>query len=71
MMVPLSHMFLPSKIKHFFKIYAIGMAIAGLLTIIITYSTGILMNSMLVLFGLGFIAYQWIANFQMIRSSAA
>lgn len=67
MMVPLSMMFAPSRYKHLFLIYTIAMAVVGLSAIAITFATGEFINKLSVVFGIGFIAFQWIANFFMIK----
>jgi tetratricopeptide (TPR) repeat protein len=69
MMVPFSLMLRPSKPKHLFKVYAGGMALTGLAAIGIAFSTGEIFNAMTTVFLIGFIAFQWIANFVMIRAS--
>ncbi len=67
MMVPFSVMFAQAKYKNVLIIYAIGMALTGLLSIYVTFSTGILFNLFSTVFLIGFIAFQWGANFLMIR----
>lgn len=67
MMVPLSAMFAPSKHKNILLVYTIAIAIIGISAIGITFSTGELFNMMSGIFMIGFIAYQWIANFMLIK----
>jgi len=67
MMLPFSVMFSPSKYKNTFLIYSIAMTVTGLIAIGLTFSTGELINIMSGIFILGFVAFQWLANFFMIR----
>jgi len=67
MMLPFSLMFSPSKYKNTFLIYAIAMTIIGIIAIGLTFSTGELINGISGLFILGFIAFQWLANFFLIK----
>lgn len=67
MMLPLGTMFAPSKRKYALLIYTIALSIVGLLAIVIAFSTGMIFNIMSVAFIIGFIAFQWIANFILIR----
>jgi tetratricopeptide (TPR) repeat protein len=67
MMVPFGMMFAASKHKHVFLIYAALMAVVGIGAIGFTFSTGELFNMFSVVFVIGFILFQWVANFFMIR----
>lgn len=67
MMLPLSVMFSPSKHKHSLLIYAIALAVLGTISIAITFSNGILINRITVFFLFGFIGFQWVANYLMIK----
>lgn len=67
MMVPFSVMFSPSKYKNALLIYAALMAVVGLLAIAITFSTGGITNMLSMVYLIGFIGFQWVANFLMIR----
>jgi tetratricopeptide (TPR) repeat protein len=69
MMVPFSVMFRPAKTKHLFLVYAGGMALAAIASVGISFSTGEPFNTMTIIFLVGFVALQWIANFVSIRSS--
>ncbi|TCC92122.1 tetratricopeptide repeat protein [Pedobacter frigiditerrae] len=69
MMLPFSLMFSPSKYKNAFLIYAIIMAILGTLAIAVAFLTGVLFNLLSVIFAVGFIGFQWIANFLMIKEN--
>lgn len=67
MMIPLGSMFSPAKIKHILLVYTICLGVLGLLAIAVTFYTGKMMNVLSFVYILGFIAFQWIANFQVIR----
>lgn len=67
MMLPLGSMFSPSKNKYALLIYAVALAVVGIIAIVQTFSSGILINSMSAVFFFGFIAYQWIANYMLIK----
>jgi tetratricopeptide (TPR) repeat protein len=66
MMLPFGVMFSPSRYKNSLLIYAISLAVVGLLAIGITFSTGQLFHGLSTIFIFGFIAFQWIANFLII-----
>lgn len=68
MIIPLGLMYTPSKYKNAFMIYAIGMGIIGLLAVVLTMLFGALINPATLIYIIGLIAFQWIANFLMIRS---
>ena len=67
MMLPLGTMFSPSKNKKALTAYTIALGAVGLIGIFIAFTTGKLFNLMSIIFLFGFIAYQWIANFVLIR----
>jgi len=67
MMLPFSVMFSPSKYKNTFLIYSIAMTVIGLIAIGLTFATGELFNIASGVFILGFVAFQWLANFFLIR----
>ncbi len=69
MMVPLSMMFSPSKYKHASLIYAVAMAVVGTIAVALTFSSGELFNIFSVIFIFGFVAFQWLANFFIIRQT--
>lgn len=69
MMVPYSVMFSPAKHKYSLVIYSAAMTLIGIIAILLTFKTGKLENNMSFLFLIGFIAFQWIANFLVIRES--
>lgn len=69
MMVPCSLVFAPSKYKYTFGIYAAIMAITGLSAILIAFAGGDFFNALSIIFIAGFIAFQWLANFFIIKES--
>jgi tetratricopeptide (TPR) repeat protein len=69
MMVPFSVMFRPAKTKHLFLVYAGIMALAAIASVAISFRTGEPFNTITIIFLVGFVALQWIANFASIRSN--
>ncbi len=69
MMLPFSLMFSPSRYKHAFLVYAVIMAITGLAAISLTFSTGEIFNGVTTIFIFGFVAFQWIANYLLIKEN--
>jgi tetratricopeptide (TPR) repeat protein len=69
MMVPLGSMFSRTKTKNILVIYAAAMAALGIAAIINAFITGEVFNTFSVVFMIGFIAYQWVANFLLIRNA--
>jgi tetratricopeptide (TPR) repeat protein len=69
MMLPLGTMFSPTKSKYGLVIYTIALAAVGLLAIGLTFTTNKMFNLMTVVFIFGFIAFQWVANFMMIKKN--
>lgn len=67
MMLPLGTMFSPSKNKYGLLIYTSFAAVVGLVAIGLTFSTGEMFNLMSVVFIFGFVAYQWLANYMLIK----
>ena len=67
MMVPFSVMFAPSTYKYSLVIYAGAMFFIGIVAIAITFNGGEIFNMYSTIFVFGFIAFQWIANFLMIK----
>jgi hypothetical protein len=67
MMVPLSVMFSPAKYKYSFVIYAAAMAVIGVFAIILTFAHGDIFNSLTTIFILGFLGFQWVANYLLIK----
>lgn len=69
MMVPLGTMFSPTKYKHSLLIYTAAMAFVGVGAIALTFYSGDLFNVMAVVFVLGFVGFQWVANFLLIKEN--
>lgn len=67
MMLPLGSMFSPSKNKYGLLAYAIALGVIGIGAIALTFSTGELFNSMTAIFVFAFVAFQWVANFMLIK----
>lgn len=67
MMVPFSTMFSPTKYKYSLIIYTVLMLLIGLTAIYETFKTGILFNSFTTYFLFGFIGFQFVANYLLIR----
>jgi len=67
MMLPLGTMFSPSKNKYVLMTYTIVLALVGLMSIGLTFMTGKMFNLMTVVFVLGFVAFQWLANYILIK----
>lgn len=68
MMVPCSMMMTKSKIKNAFLYYMIFMALLGVAGIFAAFTNSPLFSMISIIFFISFIAFQWIANFLMIRS---
>lgn len=66
MMVPCSVMFEQSKFNSLL-IYTIAMAVVGIAGITVSIATNELFNTFSTVFIIGFVAFQWVANFMMIR----
>jgi len=69
MMVPFSTMFAPTKYKYSLIIYTGLLALAGLGAIFITFKTGVMDNTLSTVFIFAFIAFQWAANFLVIKGN--
>lgn len=69
MMVPLSSMFAPSKYKNAMVYYTILLGLVGLSGIVLAFLTGNLFSLFSTVYLFGFIAFQWIANFLVIKDS--
>lgn len=67
MMLPLGSMFSLSKNKNALLIYTIALGIIGLMAIGLTFTTGEMFNTMTVVYIFGFVAFQWIANYMLIK----
>ncbi len=69
MMVPYGVMFSPSKPKYALVIYSIALAVLGLLAIYTGFTTGNILNVSTSIFGIAFLAFQFIVNFMVIKQS--
>ena len=69
MILPLGTMFSPSKNKYGLLIYTIALAIIGLIAIGMTFSTKEMFNLMTVIFIFGFVTFQWVANYLLIKEN--
>jgi tetratricopeptide (TPR) repeat protein len=67
MMLPLGTMFTPSKNRNILVIYSGLLALLGLVSIFITFTTGELSTGVSSIYLIGFIAYQWVANYIIIK----
>lgn len=67
MMLPLGTMFSPSKPKNALLIYTIVLAIAGLSGLALSFLTNKLFTPFTWIFIIGFIGYQWVANYFIIK----
>ncbi len=67
MMIPFSRFFSRSKTKNLFKVYGGGLAIVGFLGILSVLLNAQALSIFVSVFILGFIAYQWVANYQVIE----
>ena len=69
MMLPCSSMFLPSKNTNALMIYTVVMALVGLGSIFLSFQTGEIFNMFSAIFIIGFVAFQWVANYMLIRDT--
>lgn len=67
LMLPLGTMFSPSKNKYLLLAYTIALTVIGLVSIGLTFSTGEMFNLMTIIFIFGFVAFQWVANYILIK----
>lgn len=67
MMLPLSVMFSKTKYKHSLLIYTIMMTLIGSMAVGLTFSNEKTFNYLTVIFIFGFIAFQWVANYLLIK----
>lgn len=67
MMLPLGTMFSPTKNKNVLLIYTMALALVGSIAIGLTFLNGEIVNTMSMVFIVGFIAFQWIANYMIIK----
>ncbi|HOX82929.1 MAG TPA: tetratricopeptide repeat protein, partial [Chryseolinea sp.] len=69
MMLPYGSMFAESKYKYVLIIYAVGMTGLGIGVIANTFLTGQVFNALTPIYIFGFIIFQWVANFLIIKHS--
>ncbi|MEO6289289.1 MAG: tetratricopeptide repeat protein [Ginsengibacter sp.] len=69
MMIPLSVMLTPSKNKKLLIIYTCALALTGITGIIVGFTGGEVFNNFALAYIIGFILFQWFANFLMIRET--
>ena len=69
MMLPLGSMLSETKNKYGLILYTIALAGIGLAAIAMTFSTGNLFNSLTIIFIFGFIGFQWVANYLIIKKN--
>lgn len=69
MMAPLGVMFDKTKTPRLLLYYTVGLAVLGLAGIASAFTTGELFNSFLMFFAVGFFAFQWVANYQIINAN--
>jgi tetratricopeptide (TPR) repeat protein len=67
MMVPLSTMFLPTKYKNVLIIYAGFLFVVGFAALVEIFIRGEIFSVYIPIYFFGFIAFQWIANFMLIK----
>ncbi len=67
MMLPLGTMFSASKPKNALLIYTIVLAIAGISAVALAFLTNKLFSPLTLIFIVGFMGYQWVANYFMIK----
>lgn len=70
MMLPLGTMLSPSKNKYGLLIYTITLAAVGLIAIGLSFSTGEIFNLLTVIYIFGFVGFQWIANYMLIKEDS-
>lgn len=67
MMVPCSRMLSSSKYGPVLLIYTLAMAVVGMIGIAVCFNTGELLNPMTTIFGIGFLAFQLLANYILLQ----
>lgn len=67
MMIPLSRFF--DKPTHFFLPYGIGLLIVGIIALVTVFTSDELFNSFTIIYLVGFIAFQWLANYFSIKTN--
>lgn len=67
MMLPLGSMLTPSKNKNALLVYTVVLAFVGLMAIGLTFSNGEMFNILSIVFILGFVGFQWLSNYMVIK----
>jgi tetratricopeptide (TPR) repeat protein len=67
MMPPFSVMFATTRPRHVLLFYAIAMGVIGAVAVVAAFTTGEPLNTFSAIFIIGFIAFQFVANFLAIR----
>lgn len=67
MMLPLGTVFSPAKEKYTLLIYTIGLAVLGIISIWLTFSTGEVFNKMSGIYLICLYGFQWVANYMLIK----
>lgn len=67
MMIPASTMFMESRYKNLPFILAVALGVIGIGAATLAFSTGVLLNPLSLLYGIGIFAFQWIVNFIAIK----
>ena len=69
MMIPLSAMFAETKYKHVLVLYTVALAIVGSLAIYDVFTKHQAMGTAATIYIIGIFAFQWVANFMVIKES--
>lgn len=69
MMLPLGTMFSPSRNKYALLIYTIVLGAVGIAAVAMAMLTGEVGNLFSAIFALGFMGFQWVANYMLIREN--
>ncbi|MCO4294445.1 tetratricopeptide repeat protein [Solitalea sp. MAHUQ-68] len=67
MMIPFSTMFRNSNKSNLLLFYTLGLLLAGVLGVIETFYSGEIDNTFSIIYMVGFIAYQWVANYIALK----
>jgi tetratricopeptide (TPR) repeat protein len=69
MMLPLGVMLSPSKNKYTLLLYSLALALIGIVGIANAFASDQLSNTYSIIFFIGFIGFQWVANFVLIKEN--
>jgi tetratricopeptide (TPR) repeat protein len=67
MMLPLSVMLSPAKRKYILVAYTLGLALVGLLAVAGSFVLNAMFNNLSMVFLIALFAFQWVANFMLIK----